>query len=695
MDNIVDSLTCSICLYVISNPVSTIDGHSYCSDCIDLWFAEKVTSPATGLALTSSARTPNHALRRVLDAMQSVRPANVQASATSSGKLALRYEQGHGVMSAMVTPFSGEPHFLPTGTIFVLDVSWSMRGWEVRDTTNRELVTAFSPLDLLKHSVRTFIALARATDVLAIVLFSDEARVALQPTTMDREGKVKALAAVRSMTPERSTNLWAGLENGVELADVLPDHLLASVVLLTDGAPTPAYNPGRGIVGAFLERHGRMKRRVAFHTVGYGMDPSLDSYMLCEIARIGHGSFSFISDLSMVGTVFTHLACNMNSAIHPGVRFLSEVDDLHSGPLRNMQRHVFKHDQVAVAQLNEADAAMIETVSQQYDMPDTFLAVCFLQFVKLLGECIHAMEVGDATLQTQKLLISFADRLAIEYPGDPRAAALIKDVSPSADADSGQINKGLTHWNTWGKHYLRSVLSAHTRQEKVNFKDASLAMYSTPEFETMVRKAERVFAAIPPPAGTYAKNTVPMTAYVNPNGGCLAPRMRVKMADGTARSVDTLRKGDVLLSGAKVVCVVMMLNTGCTSMFTSVFGGGHAEITAYHPVRMIGDGKWYFPCDVLRQVDVDPSDTTLYNLLLDSVHIVETEGAMDCVTLAHGLTSDDVVAHPYFGTGLCVNDLEKMDGFEEGKVVYHNAVFHRDQETGLVFKITEGQGDVV
>ena len=57
----------------MTDPVSTVDGHSYERAAIDRWLSQgKRTSPLTGATLPSLALIPNHALRKLIQEHRAV-----------------------------------------------------------------------------------------------------------------------------------------------------------------------------------------------------------------------------------------------------------------------------------------------------------------------------------------------------------------------------------------------------------------------------------------------------------------------------------------------------------------------------------------------------------------------------------------------------------------------------------------------
>ena len=99
-----------------------------------------------------------------------------------------------------------------------------------------------------------------------------------------------------------------------------------------------------------------------------------------------------------------------------------------------------------------------------------------------------------------------------------------------------------------------------------------------------------------------------------------------------------------------------------------------------HPVRRHSGGAWVFPADVAGYVDrLMP---TVYNLVLDSGHIVLADG-WQALTLGHGF-EEPVASHAYFGTQRVIDDLKKQPGWEEGMPRYRNLVATHDPASGLI-----------
>jgi hypothetical protein len=105
---------------------------------------------------------------------------------------------------------------MPCDIVLVIDISGSM-GIGAPVPGGSEPNYGFSVLDLTKHAALTILETLDKTDRLAIITFSVEAKVLQALTPMTRANKVKARENILSMQPYSSTNLWAGINEGLKL----------------------------------------------------------------------------------------------------------------------------------------------------------------------------------------------------------------------------------------------------------------------------------------------------------------------------------------------------------------------------------------------------------------------------------------------------------------------------------------------
>lgn len=289
---------------------------------------------------------------------------------------------------------------------------------------------------------------------------------------------------------------------------------------------------------------------------------------------------------------------------------------------------------------------------------------------------------------------------------DLRALCVDPDIAASLRADlEGQVAEALSstaHFSRWGQHYLPSLAAAHTYQVSNNCKDAGVLEYGGKVFRELRGNAEDVFCSLPPPVAgppsyrmqprqwpqgpqgpqgphrpqqmiaspASAEGPLDMSRYYDMSGSCFAGACLVAMHDGARTRVDEVRKGDKVLGGREVACVV---RTGASvAESRSLVKLGALLVTAWHPIRG-PDAGWVFPCTVAGATVV-PHDGAVYNFVLDGFdgpdgldgHEMTIEGVV-CVTLGHGLDGP-VVAHPYYGTERVVEDLRRMRGWDTGLV---------------------------
>lgn len=65
-----------------------------------------------------------------------------------------------------------------------------------------------------------------------------------------------------------------------------------------------------------------------------------------------------------------------------------------------------------------------------------------------------------------------------------------------------------------------------------------------------------------------------------------------------------------------------------------------------------------------------------------------------CITLGHGLKGP-VLEHDYLGTEKIIDDLKRLDGWEEGKVSVDFSMVKRDPRTNLIVGISKQEAIAV
>lgn len=370
--------------------------------------------------------------------------------------------------------------------------------------------------------------------------------------------------------------------------------------------------------------------------MAYGYGHGLMSGFMAELSRNTAGCYYYIPDGSMVGTTFVHLIANQITTC--------------------ARRASYNGVYVGSLHINQPKYVWVPPALANQDTPDP-KAIRILKYNTVLNNIMSF--VSYSNIEKAK---EFIINLMPEYTTTPEDIVLYQDLN-YIDDSKGQILKAIANSDTftkWGKHYIPSFVNAHARQEKTNFKDESMRLlYDTPELKQIVDRLESIFLAMPPPK-PYRDQHVSVATQRR------APTMRGMMSASTGCftgdsivggvMIQDVLPGDII-NGATVKYVVRyVVEGGATICRLGGFG-----LTPYHPVRE--GGFWKFPCDVAAP-KLEPAVFMLYNLVLETNHTVSSHDKYyEACTLGHGFTGE-VIAHSYFGTQKCVQDIEKhaVDG---------------------------------
>lgn len=726
---------CPITQEVMKDPVIGPDGVTYERSAIEAWFAAgHATSPLTRTPLTSRQLVPNLALRGAIEEALAAGWMPAPAPSLAAGAAATahaepppapcvelgRLHDGR-LFTRVSVPDSGPAITLPTLFIDVLDISGSMGTSSVDATQATTEAAAFSRSDLVRHSVATQIELMRPCDELALVLFDNNATVALEPTAMHGVGKTAAKACLPLIAPNGGTNIWLGLQRALQIADraCTADPTRNVVIILqTDGESDPSYNPPRGIVDTFRTwRDAHPAARMTVHTVGYGFGKALDMPLLRQIAIAGDGTVNYIPDGSMVGTVFIHLMSNLMSVVHRDVRLkIPELGVCEMvGFLQGGQNREFVFPAPGATPFSVTVEAGVHTitlpVSDAAELPYTELngpvTAIRQDFVATLRTALSTAEAGDVPAGAAALAAFVARLDALHDPVcDDRCIVALRADIADADKYKGQISKAFAspaNFERWGRHYIPSILCEHERQWPTNFKDETAKILGGKTTRDLVLAGDTIFNALEPPkpSATYAYRgsasallaaTSSLAATNSAGGPCFLGASRVKMADGTQKRCDEIQPGDVDAAGYRIRCVVKTLVPYADVV---KLGSGEGGFTLWHPVFV--DGRWQFPADVgnVERVQTD----AIYNFVLEHTDIVRgvleedrpgvliINGIMTC-TMGHGFTGP-VIGHPYFGKREAdkrniIDDLREAPGWDRGYIVWRNVRILHDSATGFI-----------
>jgi Ca-activated chloride channel family protein len=182
----------------------------------------------------------------------------------------------------------GEPEETrPDATLtFVVDVSGSM-GEPGR-------------LDLVRDALHTLVDQLRPTDAVALVAFTDKARVERKMTRVSDAGALNR--AIEKLRPEASTNLDDGLRLGYRVArDGFRPGTSNRVVLLSDGLA----NTGSTDADTILERV-REEAAKQIALLGVGVGSQYGDALMERLADRGDGFVVYVSERAQARDVFVH-----------------------------------------------------------------------------------------------------------------------------------------------------------------------------------------------------------------------------------------------------------------------------------------------------------------------------------------------------------------------------------------------------
>ena len=694
---------CPITIELMINPVIGSDGHTYEKDAIEKWLSNNNSSPITKAPMFISQLIPNIALRNIIQDFTTLNKNTIQEFTAHNKKAILNPSNKTGIMTCIdsddkitssytvyklddnnlnihipvIPPKNGNRK--PTVIICVIDVSGSMDS--PVSTEGEE--HGFSRLDLVKHSVKTIISMLNDNDYLSIVTFSTDSRIILSITRMDSVGRLNAIQKINMLKTESQTNIWAGLQKAINLStEAICENKNVFSVLLTDGESN--LNPPRGIIPTLNAYIKEKQFKGTLSTFGFGY--CLDSNLLDEVATLLNGTFAFIPDATMVGTVFTNYISNCLACVYDNTKVNIETNGniieilgntnigmLQYGQPRNIIIKVASSDDLSFKYTinNETVSINFDNILLSIDN-ESRVQIARFYLIKDLQQAINE-PINKAQIIVNDILTKLKKVYTITL--DSRIKEMIKDFH-STNINEGQITQAFSRedwFSKWGRHYILSVIKAHTYQQCNNFKDPGVQFYGGALFGSLRDEADNMFCSLPPPEPTIKRysqtNTraVSMASYHNSSGGCFGGNSIVHMKDGF-KKVSEICKDDILENGAKVICVI---NTIITKGLKSMVHINGLEITEWHPI-IDKNNTWIFPVEnyEAKIVNID----MVYNFILDTKHIITINGTQ-CCTLAHGFTDNAVISHTYFGTNKIIEELCKIDGWKDGNITISDVDF--------------------
>ncbi len=237
-------------------------------------------------------------------------------AAPTEGVFSIRTDLAASRFGVGIAPRSGrveEPHQLrvvirgrevsglerkPLALTFVVDTSGSMK-------KNRRL-------ELVKHALRQLVGQLDGRDAIALVAFSNEARLVLPMTTAASRGVIES--AIFGLNPDGGTNADAGIRLGYELAvNELTLEANNRVVFLSDGVANIGETDQERIAEAVKVHR---EKGIYLNTVGVGLENHNDVF-LEQLANRGDGICNYVDSPEEVQRA---LVDNFTGAFEPIAR---------------------------------------------------------------------------------------------------------------------------------------------------------------------------------------------------------------------------------------------------------------------------------------------------------------------------------------------------------------------------------------
>jgi Ca-activated chloride channel family protein len=168
---------------------------------------------------------------------------------------------------------------------FVMDVSGSMQ--------------EDNKIEMVKYGLTKLVDQMRPNDRVAIVAFSNDAWVVLEPTSVENRNRI--IAAINNLYPMNSTNTEAGLRLGYDLAHrYYRDGVINRVILASDGVANVG-NTDPNVLAQYAQDY--YGRNIFLSTVGVGQG-NYNDQLLEQLADKGNGTYSFLDSPEAAERIF-------------------------------------------------------------------------------------------------------------------------------------------------------------------------------------------------------------------------------------------------------------------------------------------------------------------------------------------------------------------------------------------------------
>jgi hypothetical protein len=629
------------------------------------------------------------------------------------------------------------PKDIPLNVVFVIDGSGSMDN-EMPMPEGAVEGKGSSRHNLTLHTLKTCILMFRACDTVSVIIFSSQITIlfkSLCATEDNKKEMISKLDEVYKRMPNEYTQTSAALKAAFNLFSVSDDiqdgqnSVNNVIILLTDGVASDF--PSTANMLASLDQTFQTHQDVALYPIGFGVD--CNDEQLSALANSSGGLMWFIPDITMVGVVSVNLMTTILSSVSVRGNINSDklvapikFDSIKEGCVRQIvvDKNAFKNYSELLAHGKSISFVVtlgnkkVNLIAQflEYDQKSNefnhdqirqFIATSKL--LSLIGDILENSKTSVSFRANQSRLIGAAKSLATELSN-----AGFQDIADDiihGEAHLGQLCKALNSADTfynWGIKWIRSFWFSHSTQTKMGRNEQSPRIYSTDQMKKLELKGNNLYDTLPAGVPTYAHRHFKIEviqakvasggySYSQVNDqerGCFHADSMISTPSGS-KKVSDLKKNDAVYSintdkqlvVVKIVCVIQTNSTSSVTVceLPSRDGNKPLIITPTHPVKTSVDAMWQHPKSIVKS---SSKVSTVYNLILESNHIVILNGYIVC-TMGHGITDNDIISHPFFGTDKVTQAYKSQfpTEYENGLITVNgNAEFVRDSE-GYVIDI--------
>jgi hypothetical protein len=601
---------------------------------------------------------------------------------------------------------SFEKHVRKNITIIALiDISYSMNG----QCSSKE-DSGYSKLDLIIHSLGVLLEKIETGDELICITFDHCINDIFKSSEYSKEEFKKKINTLR---PIGGTNIWDALKRAFEEAANSANKENTHILLLTDGDSEHPNNHNE------LQKYYPQYQTLNIKLTTVGYSSAAKTEVLFNIAEyVKSGGLIFIFDYSMVCSSLCNFYIN---AAYPNIKTciiqeqeltslpLTDFDDMHANDKYELVRfHCYQ---------------VLKAIASNNIVYGNELFRQFLSWLKILSstEIILPSDEfppGSIVPDLQQSLLK----------------CMILDFESSVP-EQEQIKKALeTSYNfeSWGRHYLRSLSLAHLTRTCHNSKDQGVQLYANIFKQNLFDEMYEIFGKLKPPAPSLAIRTpayqsTGWRASANPvssqitdiavsttssiyerpiqsmatlasrdNGGCFAPNCEIRLENKKYKKLSQLDGTEKVYQGDDIpgasIKYIIKFDVNAEILMSQIYTPKHRNdliISPYHPYYESSSECWFFPSDT--------QDSTLFyidyiiNIVLENGYWVDING-IKCVSLGHGLQkfndTETILKHEYFGTNNVIEDLEVFKINEKDKII--NVSGHRvlrDKDTDHVNQI--------